>query len=53
MHAGGILPVKALLADLDLPRFRAVLASIRRSEHDAASLRDPIAAWARDEGLPL
>ena len=38
---------------LDLPAFRAVLASIRRTAAGAASLREPIAGWAREHGLPI
>jgi phosphotransferase system enzyme I (PtsP) len=53
MPAAGILPVKAMLAQLDLASFRPVLASIRRAGAGAASLREPIAAWAREHGLPL
>ena len=53
MPARGILPVKALLAELDLAAFRPVLASIRRGAAGAASLREPIAAWAREHGVPV
>ncbi len=53
MPASGILPVKALLADVDLTEFRPVLAAIRRGDGGAISLRDPIANWARERGLPL
>ncbi|HET8996413.1 MAG TPA: phosphoenolpyruvate--protein phosphotransferase [Acetobacteraceae bacterium] len=52
MPAAGILPVKALLAQLDLTAFRPVLASIRRGGAGTASLREPIATWAREHGLP-
>lgn len=51
MPSSGILPVKALLAQLDLTAFRPVLASIRRGQVGAASLREPIATWAREHGL--
>ena len=51
MPASGVLPVKALLAALDLPAFRAVLSGIRRTSAGAASVREPIAAWAREHGL--
>jgi hypothetical protein len=40
-----------MLGALDLPAFRAVLASIRRTAGGAASLREPIAGWAREHGL--
>jgi phosphotransferase system enzyme I (PtsP) len=51
MAASGILPTKALLAQLDLAAFRPVLASIRRNASGAASLREPIGVWAREHGL--
>ena len=51
MPASRVLPVKALLAELDLPAFRAVLAGIRRTAAGAASVREPIAAWAREHRL--
>lgn len=53
MPASGVLPVKAMLRDVDLVAFRQVLASIRRTAGGAASLREPIAAWAREHGVPL
>jgi phosphotransferase system enzyme I (PtsP) len=53
MSAGGILPVKAALAALDLAALRTVLATIRRTGREEASLREPIAAWAREQGIPL
>ncbi|MGA3006086.1 MAG: putative PEP-binding protein, partial [Acetobacteraceae bacterium] len=53
MPASGILPVKALLAEVDLAAFRPVLNSIRRGARGAASLREPIATWAREQGLPI
>jgi phosphotransferase system enzyme I (PtsP) len=53
MPASGILPVKALLAEVDLAAFRPVLESIRRGARGAASLREPIATWAREQGLPF
>ena len=53
MPASGILPVKALLAELDIAAFRPVLAAIRRGGMGEGSLRDPIAAWARENGLPV
>ena len=53
MPATALLPVKAALAALDLPEFRRVLASIRRTASGAASVREPIAAWAREHGLGL
>ncbi len=53
MSASAILPVKALLAELDLPAFREVLASVRATSGGAASLREPIIAWAREHGLSV
>lgn len=53
MPAAGLLAVKEVLAALDLPAFRAVLASIRRTGGAEASLREPIAGWAREHDLPL
>jgi phosphotransferase system, enzyme I, PtsP len=53
MSASGILPVKALLAAVDLTAFRPVLAAIRRSASGSGSLREPIATWARERGLPV
>ncbi|HXT79078.1 MAG TPA: putative PEP-binding protein [Acetobacteraceae bacterium] len=53
MPASGILPVKALLARIDLGSFRPVLAAIRRGGRGAGSLREPIATWARERGLPV
>ncbi len=53
MPGPSLLPVKAMLARLDLGAFRPVLASIRRNAAGAASLRDPITAWAREHGLPI
>lgn len=53
MPASGILPVKALLARLDLSAFRPVLTAIRRAGSRSASLREPILSWAREHGLPV
>ena len=53
MPAPGILPVKAMLAQADLGAFRPVLAAIRRSAVGAASVREPIATWAREHNLPV
>ena len=53
MPASGILPVKALLAEVDLSVFRPVLSAIRRGGMNAGSLRDPIVSWAREQGLPV
>jgi phosphotransferase system enzyme I (PtsP) len=53
MPASAILPVKALLSALDLPAFRQVLTGVRRTAGGAASVREPIASWAREHGLPV
>jgi phosphotransferase system enzyme I (PtsP) len=53
LPASRILRIKALLADLDLAAFRPVLTSIRRNASGAASLREPIAIWAREHGLSV
>ncbi|MCX7377460.1 MAG: GAF domain-containing protein [Alphaproteobacteria bacterium] len=53
MPASGVLPVKAALAALDLPALRNLLIALRRTRDGAASLREPIAAWAREHGLPV
>ena len=53
MPAPALLPVKALLAKLDLAAFRPVLAALRRSAAGEASLREPILAWAREHGEAL
>ncbi len=51
MPSTGILPVKAALAALDLTAFRSVLRVLRQNAAGVASLRKPIAAWAREHGL--
>ncbi len=48
MPASALLPVKALLAELDLPAFREFLAQLRRTAAGASTLREPIAIWARE-----
>jgi len=53
MSASDIMPVKAMLAEVDLTAFRPVLDSIRRNAAGAVSLREPIAAWAREQSLPI
>ncbi|MBS0561230.1 MAG: GAF domain-containing protein [Proteobacteria bacterium] len=53
MTAPGIMPVKAMLAALDLRAFRPVLASIRRGGAGDASLREALSTWAREAGLPV
>lgn len=53
MSASSLFTVKEALAALDLPTFRSVLASIRRTSGGEASLRESIAGWAREHGLPI
>jgi phosphotransferase system enzyme I (PtsP) len=53
MSAASVLPIKALLAELDLPALVDLLASIRRTAAGAASVREPILAWAREHGVPV
>jgi phosphotransferase system enzyme I (PtsP) len=53
MPASAVLPVKAMLAQLNLPALRHMLAAIRRTAGGAASVREPLAAWAREHDLPL
>lgn len=53
MPASGVLPVKAALAALDRPALASLLTALRRTRDGAASLREPIAAWAREHGLPI
>jgi phosphotransferase system enzyme I (PtsP) len=53
MPALALMPVKAMLAELDLPEFRQLLDSVRRTAGRAANVREPLAAWARERGLPI
>ncbi len=53
MPASGLLGTKALLRSADLAAFRPVLAGLRENATGEASLREPIAAWAREQGLEL
>ncbi len=48
MPASGILPIKAMLAQVDLAAFRCVLSMLRRGR---GSLREAIATWAREQGV--
>jgi phosphotransferase system enzyme I (PtsP) len=52
MSGGSVLPVKEALCALDLTSFRQFLNGLRQSPAAYGSLRDPIAAWARDHGMP-
>jgi phosphotransferase system enzyme I (PtsP) len=52
MSASSLLRVKEALRALDLTAFRPFLDGLRRSAIAYGSLREPIAAWARDHGFP-
>jgi len=52
MSASSVLQVKESLCALDLNAFRPFLDGLRRTAAAYGSLREPIAAWARDHGLP-
>ncbi|HET6606992.1 MAG TPA: putative PEP-binding protein [Rhodopila sp.] len=49
MPASHILPIKAMFGQVDLAAFQSVLASIRRG--GGMNLREPIATWAREQGI--
>jgi phosphotransferase system enzyme I (PtsP) len=51
MPASGILPIKAMFAQVDLRSFRPVLTAIRRS--GGFGLREAIATWAREQAIIL
>jgi phosphotransferase system enzyme I (PtsP) len=51
MSASSLLAVKETLSKVDLQAFRPFLATLRRTAGAYSSLREPIAAWARDHGL--
>lgn len=53
MPASSLLPMKALLAALDLTEFRAFLAELRDISPASDSLRGPITAWAKARSLPI
>jgi phosphotransferase system enzyme I (PtsP) len=49
MPASGILPIKAMFAQVDLRSFRSVLAAIRRG--GGFGLREAITTWAREQAI--
>ncbi len=51
MSASSLLPVKEALTALDLGAFREFLITLKRTAASHSSLREPMAAWARDHGL--
>lgn len=53
MPASGLLGTKELLRSADLRAFRPVLAELRSNASGESSLREPIAAWAREHGLDV
>ena len=50
MPAASLLRLKAMMARVDLAELRGLLAALRRNDRGAASLREPIATWAREHG---
>ena len=50
MPAASLLRQKAMMARVDLAELRGLLAALRRNDHGAASLREPVATWAREHG---
>jgi phosphotransferase system enzyme I (PtsP) len=53
MSGNAILPVKAVLAETDLTAFRLILRDLRRAGAAGGSIREPLAAWAREHNLPI
>ena len=53
MPAPSLLRLKSVMAEVDLAALRAVLRTLRRTASAQASLREPIASWAREHGIPL
>jgi phosphotransferase system enzyme I (PtsP) len=53
MSGNAILPVKALLVEADLEALRPVLRELRRAGAAGGSIREPLAAWAREHNLPI
>ena len=51
MPASGLLGIKGLLRSADLRAFRPVLDALRSNATGESSLREPIAAWGREDGL--
>ncbi len=51
MPAPSLLRLKAVLANADLHALREVLTALRRTQTGPASLREPIASWAREHDL--
>ena len=53
MPGASLLRLKSVLAGVDLGHVRAVLGAARRTASGMASLRGPIASWAREHGLDV
>ena len=53
MSASGLLAVKAALTTLDVAALQSFLETLRRTAPGYSSLREPIAAWARDHGMAV
>ena len=51
MPAPSLLRLKSVMAKVELAGLRSVLETLRRSSAGPASLREPIASWAREHGL--
>jgi phosphotransferase system enzyme I (PtsP) len=50
MPAASLLRIKAMMAKVELAELRGLLAALRRNDHGAPTLREPIATWAREHG---
>ena len=53
MPAPSLLRIKSVLSQVDLHGLREVLAALRHSQTGPASLREPIASWAREHDLKI
>jgi phosphotransferase system enzyme I (PtsP) len=53
MPASGLLATKSLLRSVNVAAFRPVLEALRTNATGEASLREPIAGWAREHGLDI
>lgn len=53
MSGNAILPVKAVLVEADLTKLRPVLRELRRAGAAGGSIREPLAAWAREHNLAI
>ena len=50
MPASSLLRIKAMMARVDLAELSGLLSALRRNDRGAASLREPLAVWAREHG---